>query len=304
MRIKAAHTCHVTKRKLVDEFSLEESNAKLEKSNSSEAPKYQSLITVKSEPNESTSPVTDIVSPKKTTPTKVQTVKTPEKLDTPRKSPTISQNVANEAALPAKLVMPEIDLDKICDRSKKKESKEYFTVMYVGKPLKIYVVPEGGSDSEGPVDQSSAKETSDKSEENLEDKDNVPEKLNEVKDFLSSSNDISGEKWELIEMMNKTSDEVSFIDTEANSNSDEQSENEQKEKCGDMCETNEENKQDNGEEIEGEKSQEETEDSEEDSSDSSDERDEKDKQDEKVEINTLTSVSGSSSSGEESNGMF
>ena len=66
--------------------------------------------------------------------------------------------------------------------SKIKENKEYFTVMYAGKPLKIYVVPEGGSDSEGPVDQSSAKETSDKSEENLEDKDNVSEKLNGVKD--------------------------------------------------------------------------------------------------------------------------
>ena len=168
-RIKAAHACHVTKRKLLDEFNLEESSAKLEKSNSSEAPKYQSLITVKSEPDESTSPVINIVSPKKTTPTRVQTVKTPEKLDTPRKSPRISQNVANEAALPAKLVMPEIDWDKICD-IKKKESKEYFMDMYAGKPHKIYVVPEGGSDSEGPVDQSSAKETSDKSEENLEDK--------------------------------------------------------------------------------------------------------------------------------------
>ena len=132
----------------------------------------------------------------------------------------ISQNVASEAALPAKLVMPEIDWDKICDGSKKKESKEYFMVMYAGKPLKIYVVPEGGSDSKGPVDQSSAKETSDKIDENLKAKENVQEKPNEVKDSLLSSNDISGidgEKQELIEMMNKTSDEVSASDTEANS---------------------------------------------------------------------------------------
>ena len=44
-----------------------------------------------------------------------------------------------------------------------------------------------------------------------------------MKDSLSSSNDVSGidgEKWELIEMMNKTSDEVSVSDMEANSNSD------------------------------------------------------------------------------------
>ena len=75
------------KRKLVDEFNLEESGAELGKSNSSEAPKYQSLITVKSEPNESTSPVIDIVSPKKTTPTKVQTVKTPEKTRYSKKEP-------------------------------------------------------------------------------------------------------------------------------------------------------------------------------------------------------------------------
>ena len=70
MRIKAAHASHVTKRKLVDEFNLEESNAKVERSNSSEASKYHSLITVKSEPDESTSPVIDIVSPKETTPNK------------------------------------------------------------------------------------------------------------------------------------------------------------------------------------------------------------------------------------------
>ena len=95
-----------------------------------------------------------------------------EELETPRKSPRISQSVGNEVPLPAKLVMPEIDWDKICEGLKKKEQKEFFMVMYGGKPVKIYVIP-SGSNSEGPVDQSSAKENSDKSAESPEVKKSV-----------------------------------------------------------------------------------------------------------------------------------
>ena len=150
--------------------------------------KSHKLITVKSEPDESTFPVIEIVSPQKT---KVENVKSPGKIETPRKSPRITQNVNTEGALPAKLVMLEIDWDKICNSSTKKQSKEYFMIMYGGKPVKIFVMPEGCGDTEGPVDQSSAKE-SDKSDDSQESKENVDEKQKEVKESLSSSNDISG----------------------------------------------------------------------------------------------------------------
>lgn len=225
---------------------------------------------------ESTSLAMDIVSPKKSTTKKPEMPVKTEKVDTPRKSPRISQNVDKEAALPAKLVMPEIDCNKICEGSNKKE-KKYFTIMHGGKPVKIYVLPEGVSDSEGPVNQSSAKENSDKSAESSECKESVKEKDKEVKDSLSISNGVSGiygEPREMIEMMNKTSEEVSVSDTEEIS--DEQSENEENEKetsdKNELCVNNKGESADDGEMKEGEKSQEETEDSEEGSYASSDKK--------------------------------
>lgn len=82
-----------------------------------------------------------------------------------RKSPRLSQSVEKEDALPGKLVMPEIDWNKICGGSKKKDKREYFTIMYGGKPIKILAMQDTSSDSEEvPVDRSSAKEDEKKTE--------------------------------------------------------------------------------------------------------------------------------------------
>ena len=69
-----------------------------------------------------------------------------------------------------------------------------------------------------------------------------------MKDSLFSNNnvsDLSGEPREMIEMMNKTSEEVSVSDTEENS--DEQSENKEQEKetsdKNELCVSNDENPQ-------------------------------------------------------------
>ena len=77
MRLKVAHASHTKKRKLV-EFNSEGGNAAGDSINDvsnssvvkSEGSKPHSLIILKSEPDESTSPVIDLVSPKKITPKK------------------------------------------------------------------------------------------------------------------------------------------------------------------------------------------------------------------------------------------